>query len=128
MVRVTPWLSLSSRFLYDSGLPYSRFFQNSVTGKYENLNAAVGINPNTSVNDRTDDTPLRLADMYSLNAQVAFNFQPLIGAKLEAFIDVLNVLDQRITTSVTTNDGPSFAVETARTPSTRIRLGARYRY
>jgi len=25
-------------------------------------------------------------------------------------------------------DGPSFAVETARTPSTRIRLGARYRY
>jgi hypothetical protein len=59
---------------------------------------------------------------------VAFNFQPLIGAKVEAFVDVLNVLDQRITTAVTTNDGPSFAVETARTPSTRIRLGARYRY
>jgi hypothetical protein len=32
------------------------------------------------------------------------------------------------TTAVTTNDGPSFGVETARTPSMRIRLGARYRY
>jgi len=128
MVHVTPWLNLSSRFLYNSGLPYNRYFQNSVTGKYENLDARIGVNPNTDINDRTDDRGLRLPDMYSLNAQVAFNLQPLIGAKLEAFVDVLNLFDQRITTSVTTNDGPSFAVETARTPSMRVRLGARYRY
>ena len=128
MVRVTPWLNLSGRFLYYSGTPYSHYYFNSLTGKYESLDSAVGLNPGTDINDRTESRELRLPDQYSFNAQVAFNFQPLIGARLEAFVDILNFLDERITTAVTTNDGPSFGVETARTPSMRIRLGARYRY
>jgi hypothetical protein len=128
IIHINAWLSLSTRFVYNSGFPYSRFSMNSVTGKNDNLNATVGNNPNASVNDPSDDRQLRLPDLYSVNGQIAFNFQPLIGSKLEAFVDVLNLLDLRETTSVTTTDGPSFGVESARTASTRIRLGARYRY
>jgi hypothetical protein len=122
------WLSLSGRYAYLSGMPYNRFFRNDVTGKYENLAAQTGINPNTNTNDPTDDQPLRLPDLHTLNAQLAFNFAPLIKTRLEAFVDVLNVLALRTTTAVTTNDGPSFGVETARMPPLRLRLGLRYRY
>jgi hypothetical protein len=122
------WLSLSLRFAYTSGMPYTRYFRNDLTGKYENLNAQAGMNPGVNVNDPTDDQQLRLPDIYNVNAQLAFNFQPLIGAKLEAFMDVLNLMFLRTTTAVTTNDGPSFAVQSARLPPLRIRLGLRYRY
>jgi hypothetical protein len=127
-MHLNAWLSFSMRFVYNSGLPYSRFFRNNITGKFEDLNARQGYNPGANINDPGDDRQLRLPDQYSANAQVAFNFQPLIGAKLEAFVDILNFLDLRETTGVTTNDGPSFGVESGRTASTRLRLGARYRY
>jgi hypothetical protein len=126
--QVSRWLSASVRYSFISGLPYTRYFRNDVTGKYENLNARVGVNPGTNVNDPADDRELRLPDQNVLNAQLAFNFQPLIGARLETFVDWLNVLDSRTATAVTTNDGPSFGVETTRMPSMRIRLGLRYRY
>jgi hypothetical protein len=48
---------------------------------------------------------------------------------METFIDVLNVLNSRTDTNVTTNDGPNFGLPTgSRMASTRFRLGARYRY
>jgi hypothetical protein len=128
-MHLTNWLSLSMRYSYNSGTPYNRFYYNSVTNKFDNLGAQVGINPNTNVNDRSDDRALRLLDQHNVNAQLAFNFQPLIGAKFETFIDVLNVLNSRTDTAVTTNDGPNFGLPTgSRMASTRIRLGARYRY
>jgi hypothetical protein len=125
---VNRWLSVSSRYSYISGQPYSRFFLNPVTGAYENLAARVGYNSGAQVNDPTDDRALRLPDQQNLNAQIAFNFEPLIGTKLEAFVDWLNVLGLRTTTAVTTQDGPSFGVETGRFAPMRVRLGARYRY
>jgi hypothetical protein len=93
-----------------SGMPYNRLFRNDVTGNYENLGAPVGINPGANVNDPADDRELRLPDQHSLNAQLAFNLQPLIGSLLEAYVDVLNVLASRTTTSVTENEGPSWGV------------------
>jgi len=126
--QVSRWLSASTRYLYMSGLPYNRYFRNDVTGKYENIDARVGVNPGTNINDPADDRALRLPDTHSLNAQLAFNLQPLVNHKLEAFFDVLNVLNLRTTTGVTTTDGPSFGVETDRMPSLRFRIGMRYRY
>jgi hypothetical protein len=125
---VNRWLSVSARYAYTSGQPYSRFFLNPVTGNYENLAARVGYNSGANINDPTDDRALRLPDQQTLNSQVAFNFEPLLHVKLETFIDVLNVLGLRTTTAVTTQDGPSFAVDTTRMPPLRIRFGARYRY
>jgi hypothetical protein len=122
------WLSLGARYQYISGTPYNRFFRNDVTGSYENVNARVGINPGTNINDPADDRELRLPDQQSLNAQVAFNFAPIIGQKLEVYVDWLNVLGLRTTTSVTENEGPSFGQPSGRMAPMRIRLGARYRY
>jgi hypothetical protein len=99
-----------------------------VTGNFENQAAPIGINPGTNVNDPSDDRELRLPDQHSFNAQMAFNFEPLLGSKLEVFVDVLNMLGTRTTTAVTQLDGPSFGQPSARVGPMRIRLGARYRY
>ncbi|HXU81365.1 MAG TPA: carboxypeptidase regulatory-like domain-containing protein [Polyangia bacterium] len=126
--RATSWLSVGARYTYISGTPYNRLFRNDVTGSFENQEAPIGVNPGTNVNDPTDDRELRLPDQHTLSAQLAFNLQPLIGIKFETFVDVLNVLGSRTTTSVTENDGPSFGQLSARMAPMRIRLGARYRF
>ena len=58
-----------------------------------------------------------------------FNFLPLIGQRLEVFVDIINLLNSRTDTAVTTNDGPNFGVPTgARMQPLRFRLGASYRF
>ena len=126
--RASGWLGLGFRYSYISGTPYNRYLRNDVTGNFENQAVPIGINPGTNLNDPTDDRALRLPDAHSFNAQVAFNLEPLIGAKLEAYVDVLNLLGTRTTTAVTQNDGPSFGQPSARLSPLRVRLGARYRY
>jgi len=126
--QATNWFSFGARYTYISGQPYNRLFRNDVTGNFENYGAPIGINPGTNINDPADDRALRLPDQHSLNAQLAFNFAPLIGQKLEAYVDVLNVLGLRTTTSVTEQDGPSFSQPVARMSPLHIRLGLRYRY
>jgi hypothetical protein len=126
--RAWSWLGLSTRYTFTSGLPYSRLFRNDVTGNYENYGAPIGIDSGTNVNDRGDDRLLRYPETHSLSTQLAFNFEPLIGARVETYVDVLNLLGTRTTTSVTQNDGPSFGQPSARMSPLHIRLGVRYRY
>jgi hypothetical protein len=126
--RFAPWLSATMRYSYYSGTPYNRRFRNDVTGRFENQRARVGTNPGTNINDPTDDRELRLPDFQSLNAQVALNFLPLIGQNLETFVDVLNVLGLRTTTSVEEDDGPLWGIQRGRMAPLRIRFGLRYRY
>jgi hypothetical protein len=125
---IARWLSTSVRYSYYSGLPYNRLFQNSVTGSFEDYRAVTGINPGTNLNDPGDDRPLRLPDFHSLNAQFVFNLQPLLGARVETFVDVLNILNQRTTKGVSENDNADFGVQRDREPPMRARFGARYRY
>jgi hypothetical protein len=125
---VASWLNIGARYQYISGTPYNHFYRNDVTGDYENINARVGINPGGNINDPADDRPLRLPDQQSLNFQMAFNLAPLIGHKIETYVDWLNVLGLRTTTSVTENEGPSFGQPSGRMSPMRIRLGLRYRY
>jgi hypothetical protein len=126
--RVTSWLATGLRYSYYSGLPYSRVFRNEVTGQYEDYRASVGINPGNNINDPMDDRPLRMPDLQSVNAQISFNFLPLIGHNLESFIDILNVLGLRTTNAVAENDGQDFGVVRGREGPLRFRLGLRYRY
>jgi hypothetical protein len=124
----TRWFSTSLRYAYYSGTPYSRFFYNNELGGYEDLRAVVGVNPGANVNDPGDDRQLRLPDFQTFNAQLSFNWEPLIRQRLETFIDVLNVLGTRTVTGVTENDGGGFGVSRTRDEPLRIRLGFRYRY
>jgi hypothetical protein len=124
----TRWLSATVRYSYYSGLPYSRRFRNSVTNSYDDLRARVGTNPGNNLNDPADDRGLRMPDIQSLNAQVAFNFLPLIGHQLETYVDVLNVLGLRTPNAVEESAGPLFGTPRGWEGPLRIRLGMRYRY
>jgi hypothetical protein len=122
------WMGVSLRYSFYSGLPYNRIFYNTELGSFQDLRARTGINPGSNINDPSDDRELRMPDYQSLNAQIAFNWAPLIGHRLETFIDVLNVFALRTTNSVGENDGTTFGVISGREEPLRIRLGARYRY
>jgi Carboxypeptidase regulatory-like domain len=124
----TRWLSFGARYLYYSGLMYNRLFRNDETTSFENLRARTGLNPGTNVNDPGDDRELRLPDVHDMNMQVRVNWLPLIGHRLETFVDVLNVLATRTTTSVAQNDGQDFGTLRTRMAPFRIRLGVMYRY
>jgi hypothetical protein len=126
--QLTRWLGTSLRASYYSGLPYNRLYYNQLTGQFENYRARVGTNPGANVNDPADDRSLRLPDLTSFNAQVSVNFQPLIGVRLESFVDVMNVLALRTATVVAENDGQDFGVIRNREQPFRFRLGLRYRY
>jgi hypothetical protein len=126
--QATRWLATSLRTSYYSGLPYSRVYYNDVTGQFENYRARVGIDPGANINDPEDDRQLRLPDSTSVNVQVAANLEPLIRIRLETFVDVLNVLALRTTTSVGENDGRDFGVTRGREGPFRFRVGLRYRY
>jgi hypothetical protein len=121
------WLSFGVRYSYYSGLPYSRLYRNDTTGAYENLRARVGVSPGTDTNDPGDDRELRMPDIHSLNAQVIFNLLPFTGQKVEAFMDVLNVLGLRTPNTVSEQDN-DFGVVRATELPLRARVGVRYRY
>jgi hypothetical protein len=124
----TRWLATSVRYSFYSGTPYNRLYRNDTTGSFEDFRARTGSSAGANINDPRDDRPLRLPDFHSLNAQFVFNLQPLIGHRLETFVDILNVLNQRTTKAVSESDNADFGVMRDREPPLRMRFGARYRY
>jgi len=124
----TNWLSFGMRYQFQSGGPYQRFFRNDVTSSYENLRATRGINPGANLNDPTDDRPLRKPDIQDVNLQVRLSMLPLIGHRLDFYVDALNILNLRTPTAYGANDGTNFGTETSWMAPFRIRLGVNYRY
>jgi hypothetical protein len=124
----TNWLSFGVRYSFLSGFPYNRLFRNDETGSYENYRAQVGVNPGSNINDPGDDRPLRLPDRQELNTQVRVSLLPLIGQRLDFYVDMLNVLGLRTVTSVSQNDGQDFGVERGWLEPFRMRLGINFRY
>jgi hypothetical protein len=124
----TKWMALGIRYNFTSGFPYNRFFRNEVTGSNENLRANVGYNPGSNVNDPNDDRPLRMPDRQELSAQVRFSLLPVIGQKLEFYVDALNIMNARTPTAYGQNDGTNFNVETGWQAPFRMRFGLSYKY
>ncbi len=126
--QVTKWLSTGILWRYYSGRPYQRRYYDDVLGTFSDYRARVGINPSTNINDPGDDRPLRLPDQMSANLQARVNFKQLTGVNAEAFLDVLNFLALRTTTSVDQQDGVAWGTSTGRMPPLTLRIGGRYRY
>jgi hypothetical protein len=126
--QATPWLSFGSRTTYTSGQPYDRLFRNDETGTFEVYRATRGINPGANINDPADDRELRLPDQLEVNLQGRLNLMPLIGKRLDLYVDVLNALAVRTVTGVGVNDGQDFGVERSWMDPFRIRLGLNFRY
>jgi hypothetical protein len=126
--RLTNWLTTGIRYSYRSGTPYNRIYRNPFTGDETDYRARLGINPGNNVNDPGDDRDLRLPDLMSFNLQTRVNLLPLIGQRLEFFVDVLNLLATRTITAVEETEGPAFGRGTGRQGPFRIRLGMNYKY
>jgi hypothetical protein len=126
--QATTWMSLGMMYNYYSGTPYNRLFRNDQTAAYENYRATIGVNPGANINDRSDDRPLRLPDVYDLSAQLRVSLLQLTGQKLDLYANVLNVLGLRTTTSVVQTDTPDFGTQVGRMAPFRVRLGVNYRY
>jgi hypothetical protein len=126
--QVNGWLSLGTTYSYSSGAPYSRFYRNQATARFEDYRARVGFNPGANPNDPGDDRELRLPDIQRLNIKVQVNWRPLLGVNLESYVDFLNILNLRTVTAVTTDDGPNFGAPRTLMSPMLVRLGARYRY
>jgi len=126
--QTTRWLSTGYIVRYRSGAPYQRFYRNDELANMTDYRAPVGTNPGANINDPSDDTALRLPDLLEMNLQVRINFKPLTGIDLDAYVDTLNILAARTTTSVTQTDGATWGQTLERLPPMRMRVGFRYRY
>jgi hypothetical protein len=126
--QVSPWLSAGVRYFYYTGVPYSRLFYNSETGKFDDYRARVGIDPGVAINDPKDDRQLRLPDLQSLNAQLRLSMAPLIGHRVQVVAEVLNMLAMRTPTRLGQDSGSNFGAILQRAEPFRIRLGFEYKY
>jgi hypothetical protein len=114
---------------YRSGYPYQRLFRNEVEGGAVDRRSPIGTNPGGNINDPGDDRPLRLPDILDMSAQVRVNLKPLVGINLDGFVDVLNLLALRTTTSLVQEDGPAWGQPAGgRLGPMRLRLGFRARF
>jgi hypothetical protein len=126
--QLTPWLSTGLRYRYNSGTPYNRLYYNPVTNSYDVYRARVGVNAGNNINDPADDRDLRLPDIQDVNVQLRANMFPLIGHRLEFYVDVLNALALRTPTQLGQEDGKDFGVVRGRLDPFRVRLGLNYKY
>jgi hypothetical protein len=126
--RISSWLSSGLTFRYLSGRPYSTYYRNDVLADTSDLRAQRGKNPGSDINDPGDDRAQRLPDQQQVNLQVRGDLAPLTGQRLEAYMDVMNVLALRTTTQVVQEQGDTFGRSTARMAPFSLRFGFRYRY
>jgi hypothetical protein len=122
------WASFGLRYTYLSGFPYNRLFRNVETGSFEDFRARTGINPGGNLNDPGDDRELRLPDRQEVNLQLRLSMLPLIGQRLDFYVDVLNALALRTPTQLGVEDGRDFGVERAWMEPFRVRLGMNLRF
>jgi hypothetical protein len=127
-IAATRWLSMGIRYNFTSGFPYNRLFRNEATNGYDNYRARRGVNPGTNLNDPNDDRELRMPERQDLNLQVRVGLLPLIGQKLDFYVDALNILNLRTPTGYGANDGVNFGQETAWMAPFRMRLGLDYKF
>lgn len=121
------WLSLSGVYQFLSGGPYNRYFWDSEFRSFSRFAAQRG-NDSRGNLDPTDDVPLRTPDLTKLGVQVRFYLMPIIKQRIEAWVDMDNVLALRTPTGVIQTDGPNWGRPAGRLPPLTIRLGARYKY
>jgi hypothetical protein len=126
--RFFPWLSAGVLYQYNSGVPYSRYYRNDVTGGYDDLRARVGINPGADINNPDDDRATRAPDIQRFNLQVRSNLKPILRHDVELYADILNALALRTPTSIVQQDGPTYGTPSGFMDPLKVRLGFRYRY
>ena len=124
---INAWLSLGLTYQFHSGGPYNRYFLDPVFGSFSRFQANRGYDWSGTL-DPTDDRALRMPDISVLNFKVQATLEPLIKQRIDIWADIFNVLNLRTTTSVIQTDGPFWGRSASRLGSTRLSVGARYRF
>ena len=75
-----------------------------------------------------DDRDLRLPILQDLNFQVRTSVSPVVGHRLDFYVDALNVLNLRTPTGYGQQDLVNFGVESSWAAPFRIRLGMNYKF
>jgi hypothetical protein len=126
--QVRPWFTMGVIYQFLSGAPYNRYFFDDVqNGDFTNFRAKRGYDTRGTLNP-DDDAPLRLPDLSELDLQARFNLRTLISQPLDVFVDVLNLMALRTTTSVVESDGPFWGRPQTRMRPLQVRLGLQYRF
>jgi hypothetical protein len=126
--QVRPWFTMGVIYQFLSGAPYNRYFFDDVqNGDFTNFRAKRGYDTRGTLNP-DDDAPLRLPDLSELDLQARFNLRTLISQPLDLFVDVLNLMALRTTTSVVESDGPFWGRPQTRMRPLQVRLGLQYRF
>jgi hypothetical protein len=125
--QINSWLSMGTTYLFASGGPYNRFSLDPVYGSFSRFTAHRGYDSNGTLNP-DDDQALRLPDQSLLNLQVRASLEPLTKQRIEAWVDALNLLALRTTTSVVNSDTQFWGRPTSRMGPLELRVGLRYRY
>ena len=124
--QLNSWLSVGVNYVFQTGGPYNRFALDPVYGGFDRFQAQRGTDSRGTLNPN-DDRELRLPDISMLGLQARATLEPLIKQRIELWVDALNLLALRTTTSVFEQDGRFFGVPTSRLPPLRLRVGLRYR-
>jgi hypothetical protein len=125
---VTNYLSFGFRYNFYTGGPYERLFRNPGLNAYEERRAVRGTNPGTNLNDPADDRELRYPAVQDVNAHVRLSMLPLIGHRLDFYVDALNIMNLRTVTAYGQNQGQNFGNETGWLAPFRVRFGLDYKY
>jgi hypothetical protein len=126
--QATRWLSFGARYNFQTGFPYNRLFRNDALASYVDYRARLGVNPGTNLNDPSDDRPLRYPDRQELSVQARLNLLPLLGHKLDFYVDAINIMNSRVPTTIGQNDLTTFNNVTGWQAPFRMRLGLNYKY
>ncbi|MCK6570876.1 TonB-dependent receptor [Myxococcota bacterium] len=123
-------LTLGFDYLFETGGPYSKFYENLYDGDHTNRRAPRGSDPGDDPNDPSDDKPLRLADYTDLDLRATMNLNQYIGQDLSLVCEIENVLNLSgqtdVQNKVTAEN--NFGTTTNRQSPFQATLGVTYSY
>jgi hypothetical protein len=121
-------LSLGANFGYFTGTPFTKTFWNQTDGGRSNYRSPLGTEPGAG-NDQKTISEFRLPDRAFLDLRLVWNILPQrFGHRLNAIVDVFNVLNTRSVTGVVAGDLPNFGQVTTRQAPFRAQLAINYAY
>jgi hypothetical protein len=121
-------LTLGGIFSYATGIPLTKAFFTVQDGGYFNLRTPLGTQP-SSPNDPNAVSEFRVPERATMDIRVVYNLLPRsTGQQLNLIADIFNAVASRGSTSITTNDIPTFGQSAGRTGPLRVQLAINYRY
>ena len=123
-------LTLGFDYLFETGGPYDRLYENYYDGAHNSRRAGRGYSAGADPNDPSDDKPLRLADYTDLDLRASFDLNQYIGQDISLVAEIENVLNLQGVTSVQEEEtqAKNWGQPTNRQSPFQATVGATYHY